>query len=1036
MFQRRHILFAAALLSLATTALCAQSGRGRPIIRHFSPDVYGAAGDNWCMVQDARGFLYVANGSGVLEFDGSHWRLIPVANRSVARWLVIDDSGTIYVCAQGEFGRLEPDASGQMQYVPLMTRHTHPQYDMTEIWDATAADGAVYFRMYGHLIRYRQGEVKAWEASKFDVVYSVRDTAYIRIVDVGLHRVDGDSLVLVRGGDFFAGIKVNTILPLGHDRLLVATRFDGLYAYDGHRVSSLRTSADSYLKSNFVYDGRRLPGGDVALGTIRGGVVVLAPDGTVRRILDRSNFLPADGIACIFASRRGALWVGYRDHGLSRIEIESPFSLYDPSFGWSGKIFSLAFDPDGLLLSTSSGIYRMPKNSKDERFVPILTTSPYYYGFTRIGPDLLTATGAGVFQIHGNRAVPINDLYTREIAALPGDSTMALTALTDGVIRLRRRPNGSWESGERLHGLFEDVKYLIAFPDRTAWIGTDFQGVVRLDFRGNWHNEPSIERFGASAQLPVGRVQLLASPDGPVFLVAGKWYRFDKGLQGFLPLEREVMSQWKGDDLLSLNQSRWIMDPYWLANFTDKPHLNRIWPLKTERQYAYERDEEGVEWFGGDNILVRYDNRLIQNVQRELVTFIRQVVFHGDSTVLDLSSVRVPVSFSDDHSSHQMRIDFTLPVFEEAVEFQWVLEGLDAHWSPWTRTTFKEYVRLPDGPYVFRVRGRDVYGNVASEASIGFRVLPPWYLTWWAFAMYGVIVVGLGYAALRLRLRYLERRNAELEALAVKNSMELKQAQIQLLQSEKMAAVGQMVAGLAHEINNPLTFIMPNLDYIDNQLNKVILYFETTDETERRNLHREIEHSHMLSEIKSAIEPALRGGERIRDIVRNLQVFTHFDEATLSTIDIDQQIDHMHLLFFSNLKDIEIRKELTSGRTIKGQARELNQCFINIVDNAVQAIREAERTGLISRGDGVITLHTENLFDRPGLRIVIRDNGVGMKPEVTSRIFEPFFTTRPVGSGRGLGLSEVYAIISKLKGTITVQSEPTKGTEVEIRLTD
>ncbi len=1016
------------------SAVLAQVPGGRPIIRHFPPDVYGASAENWCMVQDARGFLYTANGDGVLEFDGVRWRLIPVANKSIVRWLSQDLDGTIYVCAQGEFGRLQPDPAGRMYYATLMNRQTHPEYDLTEIWEATATSDGVYFRMYNHLVRYRNGLIKAWSASKFDVVFSVRDTVYTRMVGVGLHRVTGDSLVMVPGGAFFADLKINGILPYDESRILVATRAKGLFVYDGGRVTALPTSADAYLASQFIYDARRLPGGDFVFGTIRGGIVIVDRTGQVRQILDRSRFLPADGVGCVFVDRDGALWVGYRHNGLSRIEIQSPFSLYDPTFGWDGRIFSLTRQNGRLLLSTSRGVYRMSPDDGPVLFEPLITNSPYYYGFTHGGSDVLVATGNGTFHVKKNDCVRITDQHTRDVTALDGDSTVVLAGLPDGIMRIVRSPGGSWRSDKKLEGISEYAKEIVGFADHTVWVGTDFQGALRLDFHGDWRHEPSVERFNEKNGLPVGRVHLLATPDGPLFGTTAGWYRFNTDRKFFDPMTRSRLSQLRGEDLLSLNRARWMMDPEWLPNFTDKPHLKRIWPLQAEKVFAYVRDEKGVEWFGGDHVLVRYDSRMAGNVRRELATVIPMVTVFGEASSVAMRKEGVPVVFVEAGTSPGLRFEFALPAYEESGEFQWKLDGFEEDWSGWSRATSREYVHLPDGWFTFRVRGRDVYGNVGADAVVPFRISPPLYATWWAYALYATLFLLMVSAVIRIRVRFLERRNAELQALADKRTRELRDAQAQILQSEKMAAVGQMVAGVAHEINNPLTFIMPNLDYIQNQIHKLIRYFEATDDAERHALRTDMIRGDLLPEMLSAIESSARGGARIRDIVQNLRTFTHFDEATTTAIDIDRQLDHVHALFFSETKDIVFEKKLAAGKVIKGQARELNQCFINVLDNAVQAIREAEAEGLLGRGLGMITMQTESTEHGAGVRIVISDNGVGMKPDVRSRIFEPFYTTRPVGSGRGLGLSEVYAVITRHKGTIEVRSEPEHGTEVVITL--
>ncbi len=1026
------------LLALAAGGVRAQSPEGRPILRHFPPNVYRAAADNWCIVQDDRGFLYTANGSGVLEYDGSRWRIIPVANRSAGRWLTVDRDGTIFVCAQGEFGRLVPDAAGDLQYESLLNRRTHPQFDLAEIWDAAATSDGVYFRMYRHIVRFRRDSVRVWTAPRFDVISSVRDTLYARTVGIGLQRMRNDSLILVAGGSFFADKKINAVLSYGDDRLLIATRAEGLYVYDGARVSPLPTAADDYLKSQFIYDGRRLPSGDYVFATILGGIVMVGPHGEVRRIMDRSNFLPANNLACVFIDRDGALWVGYRHNGLSRIEIQSPFSLFDPTFGWDGKIYALAFLDGDMIISSSRGVFRMRHPSQSPVFEPLITDAPYYYGLASVGRDVLAATGSGVYHIGQKRPRLIAKQLARMVTSVPGDSSVAFAGTTDGLWRLVRRTDGVWVPQERLPDVPEEVKEAVALGDSTLWAGTDFQGVLRLDFSSGWLSIPSVRRFGEPEGLPVGPVRLIAAPGGPLFNTSRGWYRFDEIAQRFETVDSAYWTAFSMEALFALNRTRWTMSPGWIAGGTNENHINRIWPLQAETQYAFTRDDAGIEWFGGDNLLIRYDSRLSRSMQRHLPTILRGLRSHEGGPRLDSTRDRSdpPLTL---HGRQTVRLDFALPVYEDASEFQCRLEGLEQDWSDWSRSAFREYVHLPSGTHTFRVRGRDVFGNIGSEASLTFRIRPPWYLSWWAYLLYAFLSLTIVLALVRFRVRRLQRRTRELETVVETRTRELTATQAQLLQSEKMAAIGQMVAGLAHEINNPLTFVLPNLDFIRKHADRILRYIELSGDPsssvlEREQLWEEFDRQELLSEVRAAIDSSVRGGERIKEIVQNLQAFTHYDETSIGEVDVEAQLEHILSVFFGQTRDIQVHKTFQCGTVVRANARELNQSFINILNNAVQAIREAEKSGLLAPGEGVLSIRTEHPTEGRGIRILITDNGVGIAPEVASRIFEPFFTTRPVGAGRGLGLSEVYAVINKHRGKIEVTGSPGKGTTVDIRL--
>ena len=271
----------------------------------------------------------------------------------------------------------------------------------------------------------------------------------------------------------------------------------------------------------------------------------------------------------------------------------------------------------------------------------------------------------------------------------------------------------------------------------------------------------------------------------------------------------------------------------------------------------------------------------------------------------------------------------------------------------------------------------------------------------------------------------LEKRNRQL----AQGKAELELLQARLVQNEKMASLGQIAAGIAHEINNPLGFISGNLavfrDYVTN-LRELTDGAEYAAENSADGVESRADESDNLFEnLRLLIDDCSEGAERISGIVRNLRTFSRLDEAEYSRTDVHEGIDStVRLLsrYYSGGNLTLIRKygELPLIDAFAGQ---LNQVWLNLLVNAAQAIGE---------NYGTVTVETrvaaENIF------IKISDDGAGIGGENLSRIFEPFYTTKPVGEGTGLGLSISFGIIARHGGTIEVESAPGKGTTFTIRL--
>lgn len=291
----------------------------------------------------------------------------------------------------------------------------------------------------------------------------------------------------------------------------------------------------------------------------------------------------------------------------------------------------------------------------------------------------------------------------------------------------------------------------------------------------------------------------------------------------------------------------------------------------------------------------------------------------------------------------------------------------------------------------------------------------------------------------RLRTEELEQKNQEL-AESLKTIQETQQ---QLIQSEKMSSLGQLVAGIAHEINNPVNFIYANIsharEYTQALFDLVDLYQKDCGyaSTEVKDYIELIDLEFMRNDLPRILSSMLTGSERIRQIVLSLRNFSRLDESRMKPIDIHEGIDSTLLLLQQRLKgrhgntNINVVKQYGSLPLVECYPGELNQVFMNLLTNAIDAIDMVEGTKMQV---GAIAIQTQILKTNSVL-IKISDTGMGMTEDVKSRIFDPFFTTKPVGKGTGLGLSISYQIIvHHHKGQIKCISKLGKGTEFHIEI--
>ncbi len=274
---------------------------------------------------------------------------------------------------------------------------------------------------------------------------------------------------------------------------------------------------------------------------------------------------------------------------------------------------------------------------------------------------------------------------------------------------------------------------------------------------------------------------------------------------------------------------------------------------------------------------------------------------------------------------------------------------------------------------------------------------------------------------------------------------ELQEMQMQLIHSEKMSSLGQLVAGIAHEINNPVNFIYGNLNYLEEYVQGLLNIVQTFQQCYPQPVNtvqiamENFDLGFISNDLPQLLNSMRVGSERIRDIVHSLRNFSRLDEAENKQVDIHEGIENTLLILQHRLKakshkpTIVLNKEYGNLPVVDCSPGQLNQVFMNILSNAIDALEETI-THQLNNFIPTITIRT-NVIDNRWVFIYIADNGLGMGEDTKLRVFDPFFTTKPVGQGTGLGLSISYQIVvERHSGKLDFFSEPGKGTEFQIKL--
>lgn len=361
---------------------------------------------------------------------------------------------------------------------------------------------------------------------------------------------------------------------------------------------------------------------------------------------------------------------------------------------------------------------------------------------------------------------------------------------------------------------------------------------------------------------------------------------------------------------------------------------------------------------------------------------------------------------------------------EDDMSFQYKLEGFEENWNPSSNISSNpiRYTNLKPGNYTLWVKGRVESGSWSEDYGVNFIVRKPFYQEAWFVLLSVFILIAIGYSAYRLRVLYLIKQRETLRSLVSRRTEEidmqnrnlkeaykdLEQANTKLVQTEKMAALGVLTAGIAHEINNPLNYIKSGKEIL-----KMI--------TEQEN-------SEIIIKDKDTFETVLDGidlgVDKIMNITKSLGAFTTTSDKLDNRVYLNKILDDTLTILDHDLKNrIQVIREYADKEAyVTGNEGKLYQVFSNLITNSIHAIE----------GSGEITISTTETKEQ--VLISIADSGSGISEEVINKIFDPFFTTKEQGKGTGLGLSIVYNIIKDLNGDIEIDSTVGKGTTVTIKL--
>lgn len=844
---------------------------GLPFITNYEASDYNAGIQNWDIIQDNLGRIYVANNLGLLEFDGKGWNQYGLNNTKVraAAWSI---SGRIYVGSQADFGYLASDQVGRLKYTSLADSLPPEVRDFDETWKVFELDGAVYFCTFRRIYLYEKDELKVLEPNqRLDISFKIDNQILSQIPGLGLHRVTKDGFELIRNGDFFEDKRVSNILPFDRNEWLITTVGQGIFRYDGE-VHPFLIPGDFWKNEFLINYSVRLKNGNIALGTQNAGLFVLDQSGNLILHLDKETGLMDLTINYIYEDGESGLWLAM-NNGLARVDLNSPFSILDDRMGVTGSGYAALKAQGRIFLGTNNGLFEF-KNGKFEFFPG---TEGQVYAIQEIQGKLFLGHHKGTFLVGINEVSPISDEQgawllkphpSRPDFLIQGTYTgLSLFQWIDGQLVFVRKIEG-----------FDESARVMEFDGNTLWVAHGYKGVFKITFDEDLTRVVESKLYNSAQGFPNDvLINVYKEANRLVFTANGGFYGYNAQTDRFEPWAEyndlfgygTVIADFESDNLGNI----YFIEQSQLGQIkrgTNSQMSLHTAPFQKVRR-LWNDDLANVVVLDNQNILVGGKEGFIHyNPLKDIPTisepevFFKEIINRGkvsDTLYLghDQKVLEIAPTFS--YSQNSFSFDFASAHFESGneIQYQFILENYDTEWSDWSAGSKKEYTNLREGEYVFRVKAKTLFGKETLPISYSFKVSPPIYRSPWAYLIYTFGIFSLGFVGFKwLDKRHktqtkqleLEKRNAlqrkdkEIESITQRSEEEIMHLKNVQLQSEIEFKNQELTSSAMHLIQkNKL------LHDIKNSLKNL------TQEEKNKQLHSQ------LNRLIKSIDKDLDGGE-------------------------------------------------------------------------------------------------------------------------------------------------------------------------------
>lgn len=772
-----------------------------PPIIQYPASSYNAGNQNWMITQDDNGYIYFANNSGLLEYNGSSWNLYPTPNETILRSVkAIGDK--IYTGAYMEFGYWKRQTNGNLKYYSLSDSIKSKIIDDEQFWNIAYLDHWVIFQSLTQIFIY-DSKAKTFNIIGSDTgmnkVYAVNNSIYYQTFSSGLFEIENGKSKLISNAPVFANSKIVNIFGI-EDGMLIQMQYDGFYLYKNGEITKWNIPADDNLKNSSIYSSQRLTDGSYALGTVSNGIYILTPSGSIKYHITQNKGLSNNTALSLFEDRDNNLWIGL-DNGINCINMQSAVHSYVDDTGFLGTVYASALYDGYVYVGTNQGLFCKPYNS-DEDFKFIQGTKGQVWSLYIYDNTLFCGHDYGTFIVKGLSVSQIfSGIGTWKFEQIPNKPNLLLQGNYLGFTVVEKTASG-WKLRNRIDG-FDYSSRFFAISGNDIYISHEYKGIFRItvdkDFR-------KASGFYAYKKPGKGKNACLATFNGSIY------YAFKEGVYQLNTKTKQFIKQPKlskafiDDDYTS---GKIIPDSSGRLWFFTKNYINYFSSGKLNSELKHNvipipssltnsmAGYENITQISANTYLIGttdgyYTINLNELNSKRYNIYITNVATNELNKQQLTSEINIEGSFK--YSQNNINFSFTVPEYSKYVnsEFQYKLEGMQDEWSEWSLKPFINFKNLPPGDYIFKVRAKTGNSLSVNVAEYKFTILKPWYATTTALIIYLIMVLIAAYIINRAYKNYyqqqreklIEENNRLLEIKELENEQELMRIKNEQLQQE------------------------------------------------------------------------------------------------------------------------------------------------------------------------------------------------------------------------------------------------------------